>query len=306
MSKVPKLRQKVTKQKPKMTRLTAKMTAPKPGKVLESFVATLERSLASDPGVKVEAPARLRDRTNNTMREHDVLITHTRSHHVTTTAIECRDRSRPVGAPEIEAFAAKCHDTCVDTAIIVSSKGFADTALVKAKHKNVRCFKLVEGGLLPALAKETMSRWKWKRAPAFTFHAVDGCDPVGEFAIQRQDGSDNDFHPEFIRALKHFDTIPIPDLNQESSDKVGEVWYRALCDDLHVLEVSTGRKIALAYLVVIIDFEWIEERAPLRIMTYSDALLNQPIASIGVAEFEDGSRISFTERIRKRTGEAPF
>jgi hypothetical protein len=80
----------------------------RPGKKLERLVASLERTLASS-NATIEAPCRrLKDRDTNRRREHDVVITWDFGHHVLITAIECRDRSRPVGVPEVESFAKKC------------------------------------------------------------------------------------------------------------------------------------------------------------------------------------------------------
>lgn len=114
------------------------------GKVLERLVATLERVLAN-ANAKIEAPSRrLIDRDTGKTREHDVLITWDHGHHQIITAIECRDRSRPVGVPDVEAFADKCASTGVSTGVIVSATGFRKSALVKAAARSITCMDLTE------------------------------------------------------------------------------------------------------------------------------------------------------------------
>ena len=68
----------------------------------------------------------------------------TRGHHECVTAIECRDRSRPVGAPQVEAFHQKCNDTGIHRSVIVSTKGFYKPAKIKASHYGIVCLRLDE------------------------------------------------------------------------------------------------------------------------------------------------------------------
>jgi len=86
----------------------AKAAIDKPGTRVERLVAILERTFAGS-GAKIESPSRqLHDRDTGRRREHDILTVWDHGHHQITTAIECRDRSRPVGVPDVEAFASKC------------------------------------------------------------------------------------------------------------------------------------------------------------------------------------------------------
>jgi len=111
----------------------------RPGKSLETLVSTLERILGGQANVSVESPVFLPDRITGQPREHDVLVTLKGSHHRTLIAIECRDRSRKITSNDIEGFWAKCQDTGIDQGIVVSPKGFAKPAIVKAAHRNIRC-----------------------------------------------------------------------------------------------------------------------------------------------------------------------
>jgi hypothetical protein len=63
-------------------------------------------------------------------------------HHEFVTAIECRDRSRPVGVPQIEGFHQKCQDTGIHRGVIVSPKGFYSSAVTKAAHLGIVCLRL--------------------------------------------------------------------------------------------------------------------------------------------------------------------
>ena len=75
------------------------------------------------------------------LREHDVVLTFSMQHHELIVAL-CRDRSRKVGVPEIEAFKKKCERTGIHRGIIVSSLGFSKSALEKARTMDIGCFTL--------------------------------------------------------------------------------------------------------------------------------------------------------------------
>lgn len=114
------------------------------GKKLERLVATLERTLART-NATIESPSRrLLDRDTGRPREHDILLTWDHGHHQIVTAIECRDRSRPVGVPEVEAFADKCNATGVNAGVIVSATGFRNSARAKAAARSITCMDLSE------------------------------------------------------------------------------------------------------------------------------------------------------------------
>lgn len=107
-------------------------------------MSALERVM-NKHGAEIEAPCRrLLDRDTGKPREHDVVITWDHGHHKIVTAIECRDRSRPVGVPDVEAFADKCAATGVQSGVIVSATGFRHTARKKAEARNIVCMELSE------------------------------------------------------------------------------------------------------------------------------------------------------------------
>jgi hypothetical protein len=126
------------------------------GTALEVLVHAIESLISGAPNVKVEARKRLPDKDTGRLREHDVVLTYTLAHHEFRLALECRDRSRPVGVPDVEAFHAKCLRTGVGRGVMVSSTGFRNTALTKADSYSIGCLKLEEvtafdWGLTPAV-----------------------------------------------------------------------------------------------------------------------------------------------------------
>lgn len=132
------------------------------GENLQRLVRILERATNDLSSVQVESPKRLRDRDTGRLREHDVVLTFKLNHHVMIVALECRDRSRKVGVPEIEAFKKKCDRTGVHKGIIVSSVGFAHTALKKAEAMEIGCFGL-----------EEVERFNWCQAPGIEHRLYD-------------------------------------------------------------------------------------------------------------------------------------
>lgn len=115
-----------------------------PGHWFQDLVAALERHFADRPKVTVHSPLRLRDYHTKRMREHDVVLSQPDHHGTLLTAIECKDRSRKVGVPDIEAFSRKLEATGVHRGFIVSSSGFHDTARAKAAFYNIGCVDLSE------------------------------------------------------------------------------------------------------------------------------------------------------------------
>lgn len=127
------------------------------GKQLERLVTMLEKMLAGSTATIEARSRRLRDRDTGRLREHDVLITWDHGHHQITTAIECRDRKRPVGVPDVEAFADKCASTGVHNGVIVSATGFSQSARNKAEVRAIGCMKLEEVERFDWLALEAIT-----------------------------------------------------------------------------------------------------------------------------------------------------
>ncbi|MCH7888733.1 MAG: hypothetical protein IIA00_05590 [Proteobacteria bacterium] len=117
---------------------------PKPGERFHRLVEHIERAIAANDRVTIESPKKLRDKDTGRLREHDIVLTFHEKHHVITMSLECRDRSRLIGVPQIEAFQKKCERTGIHRGVMVSSLGFTKTALEKASSLEVGCLSLEE------------------------------------------------------------------------------------------------------------------------------------------------------------------
>lgn len=116
----------------------------KQGRALEKLVAQLEAVLVGKENVTITSPRRLRDAITGKLREHDVIVEIVDGHHINRIAFECRDRSIPVGSPDVEAFAKKCEHTRINRGILVSSSGFRPTATEKAEFLGIECYGIEE------------------------------------------------------------------------------------------------------------------------------------------------------------------
>lgn len=130
------------------------------GRSLEKLVAYLERHFAVNDLVTVESPKRLRDKSTGRLREHDVVLTITSGHHTVLVAVECRDRSRPVGVNQLEGFSKKCQETGIGQGVIVSPVGFTKTAPAKARALGIRCLSLDQVNVLPWLLCENFELYR--------------------------------------------------------------------------------------------------------------------------------------------------
>jgi hypothetical protein len=120
----------------------------RPGRAFQDLVATVERAIAGQDGVVMETNVLVRD-ADGDLREHDILLTHTEGLRVTKTAVECKDHGRKIGKPELEAFRSKCQDTGIHKGVMVSSSGFALSALKASRRTNVQCLELAKVASFP-------------------------------------------------------------------------------------------------------------------------------------------------------------
>jgi Restriction endonuclease len=119
--------------------------AKQPGEALQRLVRTIESAMAAgNANIRIEVSKRFPDKITGTPREHDVVLTIAQEHHELVIALECRDRSRPVGVNAVEEFRSKCEHTGINSGIIVSARGFCKTAIQKATYYGIRCLTLDE------------------------------------------------------------------------------------------------------------------------------------------------------------------
>ncbi len=112
------------------------------GNDFHRLIEILEKVISGSPGITIESSKMLDDRVTGQKREHDIVLTYTYPNRTCRIGIECRDRSRKVGVSQIEEFHQKCLHTGIDKGVIVTSRGFAKTALKKAKFHGIDCLSL--------------------------------------------------------------------------------------------------------------------------------------------------------------------
>ena len=253
----------------------------KQGRSLELLVERLERLLTDDPSVDIESPKFLPDKQTNQRREHDVVLTYNKSHHELLVAIECKDRSRPVGVPDIEAFSSKCKSTGVNKGIIVSSSGFTKTALSKSSAESIKCLELKEIETASFLLPEAVVVLHTKKfltasyTPIFNQHALrvaddyDIFDPSGVLIT-------DDIIKNNLRLIE--DKLPHGKLNEEHTETVllkMEGYY----------VVSKLKKLRHEITGILMDITYIHEveESQFTSRLYNDASINSSIAEIATA-----------------------
>lgn len=183
-----------------------------PGKELERLVAALERVLHRS-GATIEAPCRrLVDRDTGQSREHDVVITWDHGHHQIVTAIECRDRSRPVGVPDVEAFADKCTATGVQSGVMVSTAGFRTSARTKAQARGITCMDLSDAEQFDWLGTNIFTGYN-RRISKVTFKLPSGQLSRTTFngEVYNPEGQPVSIEQLARAAISHIPLGPLPD-----------------------------------------------------------------------------------------------
>lgn len=109
---------------------------PRKGRELELLIEKLEKMALPD-GASIYSPGILVDKITGQDREVDVLIEDSIGTSNIKIVIECRDRSAVQDTTWIEQLYCKVQDLNVHKTIAVSSSGFSDQAIYKAKHYNI-------------------------------------------------------------------------------------------------------------------------------------------------------------------------
>jgi hypothetical protein len=257
----------------------------KTGESFEKLVAHLERVLAGNDDVTVEQRKKLLDRTTGRKREHDVVLTIRRAHHEAILAIECRDRSRPVGVNQVEGFYKKCEDTNVNQGLIVSSSGFYKSARIKAEFLGIRCLDLEETTsfnwlLAPGLivCHLHIKHTNWTLIPT-----EDVTEKPTNFSLLNEDGEEvsKEILVENVRRK-------LPQLNILS--RRPGMFRDTLVfggDGLFVKDESRNVRIPLKKLVAVVEYEVTSELTPFDLVKYSDKEKG-PIADAAFANFKAG------------------
>ena len=251
------------------------------GRDLETLVAALEKAASGDPSLKMQSPYMTVDRTNGSQREHDVGIFLTQNHREIVIALECRDRSRNVTMPEVEAFARKCSDTGVDKGGIVSSKGFAADALTKAKHLSIACHTLEQAQDLSWLQTTTLDTYS-KRITSLHWLLIPVTDPPKKptnYHVEDPNG-------KRMTSNQMTDAL-LAELNRSEHTfwhRVGvhQFRYRFLMEGFTLCDDDTGERFPLRHANVAAEVEISVTATPIKKWTYRDEIGGTNVIEAGI------------------------
>jgi len=248
------------------------------GKALQALVHAIETAVSGSPNVKVESPKRLRDKDTGRLREHDVVLTFTQAHHEFLLALECRDRSRPVGVPDVEAFHAKCLRTGIGRGLMVSPNGFTKTALRKAESYGIGYLKLQE-----------VTRFNWCLTPVVTVlnHDLLGANVAIKFEREPPPGwvaySEDGLPvtPAVVGgwALRFFNEILKPEGVEGDVTRT----FVDVAPALHTFD-RDGNRIAATQVAVTCRYQINRVMVPLEFREYLDVAKNNLLTSMATAQ----------------------
>ena len=258
----------------------------KTGKSLEELVASIERALAHNQNVTVQSPAFLVDKVTGENREHDVLLTITGSHHSAMIAIECRDRSRKVTVNDVEGFRSKCQDTGIDHGIMVSPKGFSKSALVKAKHRGVRCLELTEAKSFNwLLTGDCKSRHRNIVHTTWTFFPdVDLNPKPTAVTILTTDGEPIQTNNLVGAAFAEFQKFPESDFEPGRGEK--RIIFKS--PGLQIRNDETGSIHPVVQALAVVQYDVTEEVIPFSLHSYAESSTGESITDAAVANINLG------------------
>jgi hypothetical protein len=266
----------------------------KRGENLQRLVYTVERAIHNNPNVQMASPQRFRDKVTRKKREHDVGITFNNQHYKFVLALECRDRNRPVGVPDVEAFKKKCDRTGIDKGIIVSSIGFADTALSVAEAEGIGCMSLSDAerfNWCQAPAIEQMTR-RFVEGPFFHLEcqSIDG--DIGE--LQVYDGENQLMTPRmFLNIADHGLASRPPEEVFEQDCKALEQPVRYTIENdgasaFYIIDKG-GKRVPLTRMVIRFAYRTERTWIPLSFHQYFDVAKGARVTSAAIAEITNGN-----------------
>ncbi len=156
------------------------MVREKPGIEFERIVTDIQRQF--DPNAEVSHNERLTDRLGQ-KRQFDVVVRGKFAGQDILGVIECKDLSKKVGTPEIDAFVTKSQDINANLKIVVSRKGFSKPAIEKAKHYGIQTLSLLpdensQCGFVVGGTKWCVDIYHWKQIVVKLYFAINPDEPV--------------------------------------------------------------------------------------------------------------------------------
>jgi hypothetical protein len=262
----------------------------KAGHDLQETVRILETLASNSDDLEIESPAYLIDVRTGQKREHDVLLSIHVHHQEMITAIECRDRSRPVGVPDIEQFAEKCRNTKVNKGVIVSSKGFRATALRLAESYGISCLNLDEVKSVEWLAARDFTViWKETTNSKFQFCTKPPLPENGR--VLNKDGTDvnKDILNELaLELLSRIATPELPPMAHGEKDDSITLTQVIKIDDAKEFFIIIDNEIEreLDYVIAEIEYKVLRRAVPFKIMIYRKYDGSQEILSFASMEWD--------------------
>lgn len=259
------------------------------GRSLEKLVAYLERYFANSDLVTVESPKRLRDKSTGRLREHDVVLTIKSGHHTFFVAIECRDRNRPVGVPQLEAFAKKCQETGISKGVIVSSVGFTKTAPAKAAALGIRCLSLDQVSKLPWLLCENFELYQTSYIHIhFTIIPENDFEKKPDhFALETDKGENvtvDILRNNLINALnKQKECLAVMPKVGSHSKRI-----RLIPKNLYIIDSITGQREKVRCINTVVQCKTEKKTIPFVLQEYRDIGDSESIAQLATADVDLG------------------
>jgi len=281
----------------------------KPGRSLEKLVAYLEKHFAGSDTVLVESPKRIIDKTTGKKREHDVVLTIKSGHHLIIVAVECRDRSRPVGVPQVEAFAKKCTETLVNKGVIVSPCGFTSTALIKSKALGIRCLSLDQVETLPWIIPDLEMNQVHSFYKHFDLKIIPEEDFIkkpSSFDIVDEHGnivSIENLRNSIFNAIKNHGSKP-----ENIQAGVRTEKYKIAIPGLTIIDKETGITKNVKHIDTVVNIETKVTKVPFVLQEYKDPAGKEAIAELAIAKVDFGrvkGRIVINHKL-ERGGEIAF
>lgn len=271
---------------------------PRKGRELEQLVEILEKNI-SDKQVEITSPAFLEDRVTGQQREIDVLLVSGSGRHKQLTAFECKDWNKKVGVPEVEAFHTKISDLKINKAIVVSSEGFAKTAIVKANFYNISCLHMDEvanfdwllADSIPVYRKKII-RHHWQingddeNIPGLTNYKV-----IHSSGVEFTEGlMEENMH-------QHMRNISIDSLEKGKRYR-NQIKYNPA--EFKIVDIDTNTEYKVTESFMYLEYELDVDSSPLKLVKYSDISDNEDITHAAIANIDFGhgnsGHLSFVEQ----------
>lgn len=109
---------------------------PKRTNDFQELIAYIYKTISPDDCI-VEESSLVHDKDSRSLREVDILLTQNIAGHKISIAIECRDRKRSETVEWIDSLIGKAGSLDVNKIVAVSSEGFTQAAIEKAKSRNI-------------------------------------------------------------------------------------------------------------------------------------------------------------------------